>query len=59
LLSEEPLGERTYRSKKVPLISTRGEIMGIVGISINITDLRQTDQALREATLSLERERDN
>jgi PAS domain S-box-containing protein len=38
-------GERIVRSKKVPLISTLGEIIGICGISIDITDLRRVETA--------------
>ena len=54
-----PRGERLVLSKKVPLISARGEVDGICGISTDITDLRRTELALREAVTKLERERDN
>jgi signal transduction histidine kinase len=54
-----PLGERLVLSKKVPLISPNGEVEGICGISTDITHLRQTELALREAIVTLERERDN
>jgi signal transduction histidine kinase len=43
----------------VPLISPSGEVEGICGISTDITDLRRTELALREAVAKLERERDN
>jgi PAS domain S-box-containing protein len=52
-------GERLVLSKKVPLISPSGEVEGICGISTDITHLRQTELALREAIVTLERERDN
>jgi PAS domain S-box-containing protein len=56
---QSPQGERRVLSKKVPLISRTGEIEGICGISTDITDLRETELALREAVARLERERDN
>ena len=52
-------GERLALSKKVPLLSSSGEVEGICGISTDITSLRRTELALREAILKLERERDN
>jgi PAS domain S-box-containing protein len=52
-------GERLALSKKVPLISGSGEVEGICGISTDITDLRRTELALRDAVAKLERERDN
>jgi PAS domain S-box-containing protein len=56
---DSPRGERLVLSKKVPLISASGEVEGICGISTDITDLRRTELALREAIAKLERERDN
>jgi PAS domain S-box-containing protein len=56
---DSPRGERLVLSKKVPLISPSGEAEGICGISADVTDLRQTELALREAVAKLERERDN
>jgi PAS domain S-box-containing protein len=56
---DSPRGERLVLSKKVPLISSSGEVEGICGISTDITDLRRTELALREAVAKLERERDN
>jgi signal transduction histidine kinase len=56
---DSPRGERLVLSKKVPLISASGEVEGICGISTDITDLRRTELALREAVTKLERERDN
>jgi PAS domain S-box-containing protein len=52
-------GERVLLSKKVPLISDTGEVEGVCGISTDITDLRRTELALREAVEKLQRERDN
>ena len=57
--SKTPAGERVLLSKKVPLISDIGEVEGVCGISTDITDLRQTELALREAVEKLQRERDN
>jgi PAS domain S-box-containing protein len=54
-----PSGERLVLSKKVPLISSDGRIEGMCGISTDITDLRRTELALREAVITLEGERDN
>jgi PAS domain S-box-containing protein len=56
---DSPRGERLVLSRKVPLISSSGEVEGICGISADITDLRRTELALREAVAKLERERDN
>jgi PAS domain S-box-containing protein len=54
-----PSGERLFLAKKVPLISSNGKVEGMCGISTDITDLRRTELALREAVIRLERERDN
>jgi PAS domain-containing protein len=44
-----PSGERLYLAKKVPLISSNGEVEGMRGISTGITNLRRSELALREA----------
>ncbi len=54
-----PAGERLFLAKKVPLISSNGKVEGMCGISTDITDLRRTELALREAVITLEGERDN
>jgi PAS domain S-box-containing protein len=54
-----PRGERLVLSKKVPLTSINGEVEGICGISTDITDLRRTEVALRDAVAKLEHERDS
>jgi len=54
-----PSGERLFLAKKVPLISSNGKVEGMCGISTDITDLRRTELALREAVIRLEGERDN
>jgi PAS domain S-box-containing protein len=58
-MAKTPSGERILLSKKVPLISASGEVEGICGISADITELRRTELALREAVETLQRERDN
>jgi PAS domain S-box-containing protein len=54
-----PSGERLFLAKKVPLISSDGCVEGMCGISTDITELRRTELALREAVIRLEGERDN
>jgi PAS domain S-box-containing protein len=54
-----PFGERLFLAKKVPLISSDGNVEGMCGISTDITDLRRTELALREAVIRLESDRDN
>src|SRR5258708_39619373 len=54
-----PSGQRLYLAKKVPLISSDGKVEGMCGISTDITDIRRTELALREAVITLESERDN
>jgi PAS domain S-box-containing protein len=54
-----PSGERLYLAKKVPLMSSNGKVEGMCGISTDITALRRTELALREAVITLEGERDN
>jgi PAS domain S-box-containing protein len=54
-----PSGERLFLAKKVPLISSDGRVEGMCGISTDITNLRRTELALREAVITLEGERDN
>jgi len=54
-----PWGEQLFLSKKVPLISSNGEVEGICGISTNITNQREAELALKETIIKLEREREN
>ena len=54
-----PSGERLFLAKKVPLISSDGKVEGMCGISTDITDIRRTELALREAVVTLEGERNN
>jgi C4-dicarboxylate-specific signal transduction histidine kinase len=50
---------KIYLTRKLPLTSLNGEILGVCGISINITDHRRTELALQDAIQKLEREREN
>ena len=50
---------KIYLTRKLPLISPSGEILGVCGNTINITSRRRTELALHDALASLERERDN
>ena len=56
---DTPWGPQLFLSKKVPLISTLGEVDGLCGISTNITDQRRNESHLRDAIATLEREREN
>jgi two-component system sensor histidine kinase/response regulator len=47
-------GEQLFLSKKVPLFSDNGEVEGLCGISTNITNIRRTEFALREAKAAAE-----
>jgi PAS domain S-box-containing protein len=51
--------DKIYLTRKLPLISRSGEIEGVCGITTDVTNLRRTELALREAVAKLERERDN
>ena len=51
--------DKIYLTRKLPLTSRGGEIEGICGISTDITNHRRTELALREAIMTLEREREN
>jgi PAS domain S-box-containing protein len=52
-------GDQIFLTRKMPLTSASGEVEGICGISTDITDHRRTELALREAIVTLEREREN
>ncbi len=44
-----PDGERVYFSQKVPLRDEQDEVIGLLGISLDITELKQTEAALTVA----------
>ena len=50
---------KTYLVRKLPLISPSGEVLGVAGNTINITNHRRTELALEDAVRSLERERES
>ncbi len=41
--------ERWVRTDKLPMIDANGKITGILAVSIDVTDLRQTQRALRQS----------
>jgi PAS domain S-box-containing protein len=51
--------DKIYLTRKLPLTSRSGKVEGICGISTDITNHRRTELALREAIMTLERERAN
>jgi PAS domain S-box-containing protein len=61
LVREEPVvnqatGEKYWmHTTKIPLRNAAGDIVGLIGISHDITELKQTEEALRQARDELER----
>lgn len=49
-----PYGCRTFYSTKAPWIDERGEVLGLVGISTDITERKRVEDALREHETQLE-----
>src|SRR3569623_1940612 len=49
-----PYGSRTFYSTKAPWINERGEVLGLVGISTDITERKRVEDALREHETQLE-----
>lgn len=47
-------GRRIFRSAKAPLRGENGAVIGIVGVSSDITDIRAAEQKLREWAATLE-----
>lgn len=45
----EHLGEQVYFSQKVPLRDEQNQVIGLLGISIDITELKKTEAALTQA----------
>jgi PAS domain S-box-containing protein len=43
-----PEGRRTFLSSKTPYLDEAGNVIGIVGVSLDITDLKQAEAALRD-----------
>ncbi len=50
-----PQGVRTIRIDKVPYFDENGEIKGVIGFGVDITDIRQTEEALRESEQRLKK----
>jgi len=46
-----PLGHRTFQATKGPLRDATGEVIGMFGISRDVTDQRQAQQALQDSEL--------
>lgn len=51
---QTPKGYQTFLSTKTPYRNSNGEIIGILGISKDITELKRTEEALRETKDYLE-----
>lgn len=51
-------GERWVRTDKVPLCDAGGEIAGIIGFAVDITERRRAESAIEEAGKAIARERD-
>lgn len=51
-------GERWVCTDKVPLYDAEGEIAGIIGFSVDITERRRADSVIEEAGKAIARERD-
>lgn len=49
-----PSGMRTFYSTKAPWLNDQGDVLGLVGISTDITDRKRTETALREHETQLE-----
>ncbi|WP_293778989.1 PAS domain-containing protein [uncultured Oxalicibacterium sp.] len=49
-----PSGMRTLHSTKAPWLNAKGEIMGLVGISVDITDRKRIEDALKAHETQLE-----
>jgi light-regulated signal transduction histidine kinase (bacteriophytochrome) len=46
-LADTPLGDRQVLSRKAPLRDSRGNIVGILGVSLDITERKQAEEALQ------------
>ncbi|HSD57525.1 MAG TPA: PAS domain S-box protein, partial [Methanotrichaceae archaeon] len=53
-VAQTPKGYRTFLSTKTPYRNGNGEIIGILGVSQDITELKRTEEALRETKDYLE-----
>lgn len=49
-----PAGARTFYSTKAPWLNEQGDVLGLVGISTDITERKHTENALREHETQLE-----
>lgn len=41
--------KRTYQSSKMPIIDTNDEVIGILGVSLDITELKEAQEKMKEA----------
>lgn len=53
-LINTPMGQRSVLSRKVPLYDSHGAVVGVLGASVDITERKQVEEALRAATAQLE-----
>ena len=50
-----PDGEQAYLSTKFPIFDAHGDVSGIAGVSVDITELRHTERQLLDSNVRLER----
>ena len=48
-LARTSRGERIFQTDKVPYLDSHGEIKGVIGFSIDITERKKAEEALRES----------
>lgn len=51
--SETPLGERYVLTRKIPLHDSAGQVTGVLGASLDITERKRTEAALEQRIMAL------
>ncbi len=54
VVPERDAGNQTYISRKIPLLGSNGETLGLLGASVNISKQKELEVELREANQKLE-----